>query len=359
MQTQQDGVPMSRAIDCDVPLKSQCGGSTSQIGALALALACTVIARPACASQQASSFPEIPVQAQIAAAFEGIEQPALDGSHPAAPFTFQESAARCGGLGRNADPGTICFVLGWPHARLAQRDGFQVEEISSPSGRVVPIRITLPNEVRQPDAAGQKPAFLMLRGLPPEITLSAGFRLRDAWAVSLRDAPDLTMNPPPGYQGSYMLTVTLHNGQDTNPETRMISVRLGPPAAQDGAARTQPIQPTSTAAPNAEPDTITASITDSVEGLGDDEETSLLENASEMLKAGDIEAARLVYSELSAHGSGKAAFLMARTYDPQVLEDHFLVGLQPDFELARQWYNRAAELGDSDAKERLSKLQIR
>ncbi len=75
-----------------------------------------------------------------------------------------------------------------------------------------------------------------------------------------------------------------------------------------------------------------------------------------MLKNGDIEAARLAYSELAAHGSGEAAYLMAQTYDPQVLEKYFVVGMQPDAELAKQWYGRAVGLGYREAKERLTTL---
>ena len=231
-----------------------------------------------------------------------------------------------------------------------------MEEISSPSGGAIPIRITLPDDVRELDAGGNGPVFLMFRGLPPEITLSAGFRLRDAWAVSLRDVSDLTMSSPPGYQGSYTLTVALYKGQNTGPETRIVAVRLTPAAAQAGAAKTPSIEPTA-AAPKASPETLTAPIAGTVERLGAGEETTLLQNAAQMLTSGDIEAARLVYSELAIHGSGKAAFLMAQTYDPQVLEEHFVVGMEPDPERAREWYSRAAELGESEAKERLRALQ--
>lgn len=296
------------------------------------------------------------MQRQIAAPFEALEQPTPDGSYPAAASPSSSSHDDCMPFARNTYSGTTCLVHGAPHVQLAQQDGFEVEEIAGPSERAIPIKITLPKDLRHPPVAGRGPVFLMFRGLPQEITLSAGFRLRDAWAVSLRDVSNLLMSSPPGYQGSYMLTVTLHKGQNASPETRIIAVRLGLTAAQDGAARTA-VQHTVATKPKVEPDSITASIAGKVERLSEGEEVTLLQNAAELLRNGDIEAARLVYSELAIHGSGKAAFLMAQTYDPQVLEEHFLVGMRPDSERARQWYSRAAELGDGDAKERLRILQ--
>ena len=358
-QCRQESVPGCRATDSYVSIKPKRGGSTPLMYTFVLVIICTDVASSERAFPQISSFPAGPVHGRIVATSEALEQPVPERLCAATASPSQSSAEECGPFKRNTYPGTIYLRYGWPHGHLAQSGGFQVEEISSPSGRAVPIRITLPKEVRQPDAVGSGPAFLMFRGLPPEITLSAGFRLRDAWAVSLSDASDLRMSSPPGYQGSYMLTVTLHKGQSTNPETRMIAVRLGPTVSSDGAVSALPVPPTPAPAPKAELDSVAVSITGKVERLGEGEEIRLLENADEMLKTGDIEAARLVYSELSAHGSAKAAFLMAQTYDPQVLEEHFIVGLQPDAELARQWYSRAGELGDRDAKERLRQLQTR
>ena len=330
----------------------------SLLCAFGLVIACTEIASPGYAFRQKSSFPAVPTQVGIAATLETLEQPTPNGLHTAPVSPSLSSGEDCEPSERSTYPGTICLRYGWPYGHLAQRGDFQVEEISSPSGRAIPIKIRLPNDILHPDTAAGGPVFLMFRGLPPEITLSAGFRLRDAWAVSLDDVPDLVMNSPAGYQGSYMLTVTLHKGKNTRSETRVIAVHLTPVVAQDSAARTPSlVQPTTAAASKAKPDSVAGSIASKVERLGAGEETTLLQNAAEMLKSGDIEAARLVYTELATHGSGKAAFLLAQTYDPQVLEEHFVVGMEPDSERAREWYSRAAELGESDAKERLRTLQ--
>lgn len=198
----------------------------------------------------------------------------------------------------------------------------------------------------------------MFKGLPPEVTLSAGFRVRDdAWAVSVNDAPTLTMNSPAGYEGSYALAVTLHKGHEVNPDTRIISVRLGIAPAQEPPVTPPPVQPAATVSPNEQAVSVVASIPTTK--IDEGEETALLQNAAEMLRSGDIEAARLAYSELAAHGSGEGAYLLAQTYDPRVLEKYFVVGMQPDSELARQWYRRAVELGSREAKERLTTLKAK
>jgi hypothetical protein len=263
----------------------------------------------------------------------------------------------CESFGGGTGPGAICLGYGWPYGRLAQQDDFRVEEISSPSGTSIPIVITFPKDLQ---TANRGPLFLMFKGLPPEITLSAGFRVRDdAWAVAVNDVPNLAMSSPPGYQGTYRLAVTLHKGRGANAETRIVSVRLGTATAHEPAVAPPPTQPTATVSPDVETESVVASIPAKTDELGEGEETALLENAAEMLRNGDIEAARLAYSELAAHGSGEAAYLMAQTYDPQVLEKYFVVGMQPDSGLARQWYGRAVELGYRQAKERLTTLNAK
>lgn len=323
-----------------MPPQAERGGLLLEWSAAFFAVASIGLALPAAASPQSSPVLTAPEEKIVS-----------DASRP-----------RDEGCGSPVRPDVrlaICLRFGWPHARTAQQGSFQIEEISGTAGTAIPIRIKLPEDVVQPDARRLGPVFLMFRGLPPEITLSAGFRVRDSWAVSLRDVPNLSMIAPPAYRGSYTLTVTLHKGKNNPPDTLVLAVRLAPGAAQAAPPEQPPvaIPPPVTLATN-DPSAATTSIVASSERLGDEEETTLLAKAAEMLRSGDIEAARLVYSELVTHGSGKAAFLMAQSYDPQILAGRFVVGLQPDLEQAKQWYSRAAGLGDGDAKERLKVLQL-
>jgi TPR repeat protein len=45
------------------------------------------------------------------------------------------------------------------------------------------------------------------------------------------------------------------------------------------------------------------------------------------------------------------------TYDPNELSRLGVLGLQPDVEAARKWYEKARQLGASEAEERLRRLR--
>jgi TPR repeat protein len=82
----------------------------------------------------------------------------------------------------------------------------------------------------------------------------------------------------------------------------------------------------------------------------------LLDRAGTFFQNGDFESARLIYAELADRGSGRAAWRMAQTFDPDVLKSFFVVGVEPNSEKAKLWYSRAAERGVAEARERLKVL---
>jgi TPR repeat protein len=85
---------------------------------------------------------------------------------------------------------------------------------------------------------------------------------------------------------------------------------------------------------------------------------AFLERARALVKSNDIAAARLIFTRLANNGVAEAAFELGRTYDPDFLRTIPIAGLEPDREVAWQWYKRAAALGNADAKSRLAKLKI-
>jgi hypothetical protein len=87
-----------------------------------------------------------------------------------------------------------------------------------------------------------------------------------------------------------------------------------------------------------------------------DELTTLLKRAKSSLAAGDIPVARLLL-ERAANVEPTAAFLLAETYDPDVLGTPDSRSITPDPAAARRWYQRAAQLGSTDAQQRLAQLQ--
>jgi hypothetical protein len=84
--------------------------------------------------------------------------------------------------------------------------------------------------------------------------------------------------------------------------------------------------------------------------------TELLAKADRLITKGDIVGARAVYQRAAEMGSGAAALALATTYDPNRLWSLGALGLAGNKERARQWYQRATELGNSEAKARLTAL---
>jgi hypothetical protein len=91
--------------------------------------------------------------------------------------------------------------------------------------------------------------------------------------------------------------------------------------------------------------------------LDADELAALLSRARGLLTAGDIPPARLLLERAADAQEAGAALLLARTYDPDVLGTQDIRNIVTDPATARAWYQRAAQLGSTDAQRRLSQLQ--
>ena len=91
--------------------------------------------------------------------------------------------------------------------------------------------------------------------------------------------------------------------------------------------------------------------------LDPDELATLLNRAKGFLAAGDIPSARLLLERAADAPDASAALMLARTYDPAVLGTQDARNIIPDPAIARAWYQKAAQLGSSDAQRRLAQLQ--
>jgi hypothetical protein len=251
--------------------------------------------------------------------------------------------------------------------RMVKQDapGLVVEDISGQPGSEIPLRI----EIAQSDT--EEYSFLMFRGLPAEISLSAGFRLKDSWAVSLRDLANLALVSPPNFESRFQIEVLLIKGRNTPADSRVMSVTLqrspsaAPPAVASAARQEAASQRILTAAPpeavepeprvEPAPPSIAPAQTKKLT-ISPETENAMLDRATEMLSLGDVSSARLLFEHLAKKGSGRAAMSLARTYDPAFFGSINTRGLKPDPAKAKQWYTTAAELGQDEARSRLSAL---
>jgi hypothetical protein len=87
-----------------------------------------------------------------------------------------------------------------------------------------------------------------------------------------------------------------------------------------------------------------------------DELEMLLKRGKDILADGDLAAARLLLRRAAEGGNAEAALVLGTTYDPLVIQRLGVLGAHPDIGQARQWYQRAAELGSNTASQRLSRL---
>ena len=91
--------------------------------------------------------------------------------------------------------------------------------------------------------------------------------------------------------------------------------------------------------------------------LDPDEMAAMMKRARGLLAIGDIAAARLLLERAADALEPSAAFLLAQTYDPAVLGRLDSRSITPDPVAARNWYQKAAQLGSPDAQQRLAQTK--
>ena len=85
--------------------------------------------------------------------------------------------------------------------------------------------------------------------------------------------------------------------------------------------------------------------------------TGLMTRARSLITVGDITSARLLLERAANAQDASAAFLLGQTYDPAVLGTSDTRSITADATAARDWYQRAAQLGSAEARQRLTQFQ--
>jgi TPR repeat protein len=106
-----------------------------------------------------------------------------------------------------------------------------------------------------------------------------------------------------------------------------------------------PVQPGANEPPRAVPETNSGS-----------DAQRLLRRGQLMLDSGNLSGARLLWERAAEQGSSEAALALGRSYDPAQVPLPGVAGSVADRTLARRWYERAAALGSSEARERAKRL---
>jgi hypothetical protein len=167
-------------------------------------------------------------------------------------------------------------------------------------------------------------------------------------------------------------TVVLPNSADGQRD--QLPTATARPPLNEGAAQTK--EPSPNAQPEERPSGVATAMTGPVAGAippvtassstlsqseraapqPDNEEIStLIKLGQDFLRNRDFSSARLLLRRAAEAGSAAAALSLGETFDPLVIQRVGAVGVQSDAATAREWYQRAAQLGSDAASQHLAR----
>jgi TPR repeat protein len=174
---------------------------------------------------------------------------------------------------------------------------------------------------------------VLVKGLAAGASLSVGEPSgAGGWQLSARDLKSAVIVPPSGFAGTMDLTIESRQSGAATDHLSLQLEWLGESTAAAPAPRVTivPLEP------------------------GD--VTRLLQRGEELLANRDIAAARAVFKRLADSGEARGAIALAETYEQSTLEKLGAMNLAPDQAMARSWYEKAKELGSTEAQKRLDAL---
>lgn len=189
--------------------------------------------------------------------------------------------------------------------------------------------------------------FLLIKGLDAATRLSAGTLIgSNSWRVSALDRGNLFVYAPKDYVGTMNAVVDLHTTDDRTVDSKRIQLEWIP-AALPGHTDVPVV-----------PDRPPVQTPPEKLKLQPDEIEVLLQRGKDMLKLGDVSAARLVLRRAAEANNAEAALLLASTFDPIELGELGVMGVAPDLSQALSWYLKASALGSGEAQRRIERLGL-
>jgi hypothetical protein len=256
-------------------------------------------------------------------------------------------------------------LIGQTQAAMEPRAQATKEQPNSPRARLVVLRAppgsadeVIPLGLSLAGASGD--AALVLTGLPVGWSISAGLPLgTDNWLLSASELTDAAIRPPRGFAGAIDLAVEVRLADDSVADR--LSLHLTWVEVPKTTTEIAPAQATAVAAPVGKGSTDippretpnSQATSAPLRPLDRDEIAGLRKRGEEFMAAGNVGLARLTLQRAAEAGDPQAAFALATTYDPILLETRRVIGVVPDIAMARAWYEKAKEFGSTDAALRL------
>jgi hypothetical protein len=230
-------------------------------------------------------------------------------------------------------------------------------------------RLSLGVNVKSPGPG----ATVTINRMPASARLTVGRRVSSSeWRVPAQEISDASVIPPADFVGVMNLTAELRgsdgaalvgsfvrltwtsaprpDGPVVGASTSAATVPSGPapPTPQQQPLQQRPIaSPGPPSAARAEPP---------VREINPDEVAGFVKRAQELLKTGDLQAARLLLLRAAEAHDARAALLLAKTFDPIVSKQFGVADAEPDLAKARNWYQKAEQWGAAEARRELDAL---
>lgn len=188
---------------------------------------------------------------------------------------------------------------------------------------------------------------VLVSGLAKGAKLSRGTPIgAGTWRVPLSDLKPAKVIPPDNFVGPMEITVALLAADAKVVDKGSMRIEwasdTGTASMAVGRGEMSP-----SVAPLKRSDLLT---------LDRDEIEVLVRRGRNFIANGDLAAARLVLRRAANGGDAQAAMLLGTTFDPATFEKLQVIGAAPDPDEARNWYQRAIDLGSVEAERRLAPL---
>jgi hypothetical protein len=202
---------------------------------------------------------------------------------------------------------------------------------------------------------------VILKGLAEGTELSLGTSTGDnGWILLARDLAGTFVEAPAQFSGVMRVSATAHSADGLVLDQGMQELEwiADPPQPGFGPSEAPASAPQSASAPQ-EANLPAPHIETSVAvppPIKAEEVDALTARGRELLRHGDIAAARLALGRAARAGNAPAALELGMSFDPKFLHQLGVVGLRPEIEQARRWYEEASRLGSREAQQHLDRL---
>jgi hypothetical protein len=244
----------------------------------------------------------------------------------------------------------------------AQSSAEAISVIVPSAFQLVPgVEAILPLQIKSAAALPRR-AIVLVRGLPTSVTLSEG-RLFESgvWGIPAADVAKVKMSADDASPGRNEVNISLVaiDGTLLAEARSSLVIMAGSLGAQVG--RSEPSDRTLATAASAQD--IPAELSPATRRIPPEQSEQLfsfVKKGDDQMAVGNVSAARLLYRHAAESGLAAGALALAASYDEEELRKlRVRGGVQADPKQAQFWYEKARELGSTEARERLQRFGSR